>query len=238
MDLKNKIAVVTGASDGIGKQVALKLSKEGVSLALIARNEERLNEVKNKCLELGSSKVESYICNLSDKKMVKETVRKIIADFESVDILLNIAGVWQKLNSLESISYEEIDSVVDINLKGLIYLTKEMLPYLKKESESAIINVSSRSGVVAVAGESVYSASKWGVTGFTEVLKADLKGTNIKVAGVYQGGTNTRLFEKAGDPKPEEKLNTFIKPEDLADTIVFMLSRPPQIWLHDVRVEY
>ncbi|MDO8340462.1 MAG: SDR family NAD(P)-dependent oxidoreductase, partial [Candidatus Woesebacteria bacterium] len=77
MNLKDKIAVVTGASDGIGKEVSLKLAKEGVALALIARNEERLNEVKNKCLELGSPKVESYICDISDNEKVKEAVNKI-----------------------------------------------------------------------------------------------------------------------------------------------------------------
>lgn len=238
MDLKDKVAVVTGASDGIGRHVALKLATEGVSLALIARNEERLTSVKNECLKLGSLKVEHFVCDVSKRDEVKETVNKIISSFNSVDILLNIAGVWQKLNLLENISDEEIENVLDINLKGLIMMTKEFMPFLKKETESIVLNVSSRSGVVAVGGESVYTASKWGVTGFTEVLKADLKGSNVRVAGVYQGGTNTGLFEKAGDPKPEEKMNMFIKPEDLADVIVFMLSRPPQIWLHDVRVEY
>jgi NADP-dependent 3-hydroxy acid dehydrogenase YdfG len=238
MDLKNKTVVVTGASDGIGKHVALKLAEQGVSLALVARNEERLSEVKSKCLELGSPKVETYVCDISQKENVRETVARIISDFKAVDVLLNIAGVWQKLNPLENITDEEIESVLDINLKGLIFITRALMPSLKKDTESIIINVSSRSGVVAVAGESVYSASKWGVTGFTEVLKADFKGTKIRVAGVYQGGTNTKLFDKAGDIKTDEKLKSFIQPEDLADVIVFMLSRPPQIWLHDVRVEY
>lgn len=238
MNLTNKTIVITGASDGIGKQVALKLASQNVSLALVARNEERLNYIKEECLKLGSSKVETYVCDISKKDEVKQTVSKIVSDFGGVDVLLNIAGVWQKLNLLENISDEEIENVLDINLKGLIMMTKQFMPFLKKETESIILNVSSRSGVVAVGGESVYTASKWGVTGFTEVLKADLKGTNVRVSGIYQGGTNTGLFEKAGDPKPEEKMNMFIKPEDLADVIVFILSRPPQIWLHDVRVDY
>jgi NADP-dependent 3-hydroxy acid dehydrogenase YdfG len=235
MDLKNKVAVVTGASDGIGRHVALKLAKEGVSLALIARNEERLNSVKEECIKLGSPKVEHFVCDISKRDEVKETVSKVISSFNSVDILLNIAGVWQKLNLLENISDEEIENVLDINLKGLIMMTKELTPFLKKETESIIINVSSRSGVVANAQQAVYSASKWGVTGFTEVLKVDLKGTNIRVAGLYQGKTQTDIFLKTGDSVDTTKGS---KPEDLADVIVFMLSRPPQIWLHDVRVEY
>jgi len=230
------MAVVTGASDGLGKQVSLKLAKEGVSLALIARNEERLSKVKNECLGLGSPRVESYVCDLSDKEKVKETVNKILVDFNEVDILLNIAGVWQKLNLLESIPDDEIDSVIDINLKGTIYLTRLLLKHFKEENREAIIlNVSSRSGVTAQGGQAVYSASKWGVTGFSEVLKTDLKETKIRVATLHQGGTNTELFNKTGEHFNQDKL---IKPEDLADVIIFMLSRPPQIWLHDVRVEY
>ena len=235
MDLKNKIAVVTGASDGIGRNVALKLAKEGISLALIARNDERLNLVKEECLKLGSPKVEYFVCDISKRDEVRETVNKIVKNFNSVDILLNIAGVWQKLNLLEDISDEEVENVLDINLKGLIMMTKEFMPYLKKETESIILNVSSRSGIVANAEQAVYSASKWGVTGFTEVLKVDLKGSNIRVAGLYQAKTQTEIFSKTGDSVDTSKGS---KPEDLADVIIFMLSRPPQIWLHDVRVEY
>ncbi len=235
MNLKNKAAVITGASDGIGKQVALKLAAENVSLALIARNAERLEEVKLKCIELGSPKVESYVCDISKNDQIGTTVNKIISDFGTVDILLNIAGIWQKLNLLENIDNQDIDDVIDINLKGLIKVTKALLPYLKKDSESAIINVSSRSGIVANPNQSVYSASKWGVTGFTEVLKVDLKETNIRVAEVHQGKTQTEIFSKTSDSVDTSK---GIRPEDLADVIVFMLSRPPQIWLHDVRIEY
>lgn len=236
MDLKNKVAVITGASDGIGKQVALKLATSGVSLALIARNEERLNQVKEECLSLGSPKVEYFVCDISKKEEVKETTNKIITEFSSVDILLNIAGVWQKLNLLEDISDEEIEDVLDIDLKGMVYVTKYLVKHFKEEDKDAIVlNVSSRSGVTAQEGQNVYTAAKWGVTGFTESLKVDLKSSKIRVATVFQGGTNTEMFNKTGEHFNQEK---FIKPEDLADVIVFMLSRPPQIWLHDVRVEY
>jgi NADP-dependent 3-hydroxy acid dehydrogenase YdfG len=236
MDLKNKVVVVTGASDGIGKQVAFKLAKEGVLLALIARDEERLSLVKAECLKLGSPKVESYVCDISKQEEVKKTINKILVDFSSVDILLNIAGIWQKLNLLQDIPDEEIDSVIDIDLKGMIYVTKLLLKHFKEEDKEAIIlNVSSRSGISAQGGQAIYTAAKWGVTGFTEVLKVDLKDTKIRVATVFQGGTNTEMFRKTGENFKQEK---FIKPEDLADVIVFMLSSPPQIWLHDVRVEY
>jgi len=137
---------------------------------------------------------------------------------------------------LENIPDEEIDSVIDIDLKGMIYVTKLLLKHFKEEDKEAIIlNISSRSGISAQGGQAIYTAAKWGVTGFTEVLKVDLKDTKIRVATVFQGGTNTEMFRKTGENFKQEK---FIKPEDLANVILFMLSRPPQIWLHDVRVEY
>jgi NADP-dependent 3-hydroxy acid dehydrogenase YdfG len=235
MNLKNKVAVVTGASDGLGKQVSFKLAKEGVSLALVARNEERLKEIKMEAEKFGSPKVNIYPCDISDSKQVEDIVRQIEVDFNEVQILLNIAGVWQKLNLLENISVEETDSVIDIDLKGMIYITRLVLPILKRQKEAAIINDSSRSGFTAQPGQSVYTAAKWGVRGFTDVLKEDLKGTVVRAAVLYQGGTNTELFNKTGEHFDQEK---FIDPENLADVVVFMLSRPSKIWLHDVRVEY
>ena len=235
MDIKNKVAVVTGASDGLGKQISLKLAKEGASLALVARNEEKLNEVKKEAEKLGSPKVICYPCDIQDKEQIKKTVQKIEVDFNEVQILLNIAGIWQKLNLLEDIPEEEVDSVINSDLTGMIHMTRLMLPILKRQDEAIIINDSSKSGVTAQPGQSVYTAAKWGVRGFTEVLKEDLKDTNVRVAAIYQGGTDTEMFNKTGEHFNQEK---FIKPEELANVIIFMLTRPSGIWLHDVRVEH
>jgi len=235
MKLNNKTIVITGASDGIGKQVALKLAEGKVSLALLARNEQALKAVQAECQERGCPKVEIYLCDLRETTQISQAVNQIMADFKQVDGLLNIAGIWQKLSPIEDISAEVVADVIRTNLTGLIDCTRLLLPHLKKQAEAVIINVSSKSGVVAQAGQAVYTATKYGVRGFTEVLKIDLKGTNVRVAGVYQGGTNTQLFAKAGDQPPIEK---YTQPEDLADVIVYMISRPEKIWLYDVRVEY
>lgn len=235
MKLLNKVTIVTGASDGLGKQIAMKLAKEGVSLALVARDSKKLKAVIQEVKKLGSPKACSYQCDIRHLDQIKSTVNKIISDFGKIDILINCAGIWQKLNALEDISEETVNDVIQTNLTGLIQITRLVLPHLKKQKESAMINISSRSGVTVQEHQSVYTASKWGVTGFTEELKIELKGTGVRVAGIYQGGVNTEMFRKSG-----EKFNQdyFIKPEDLAEVIVYMLSRPPQIWLHDVRVEY
>jgi short-subunit dehydrogenase len=235
MKLKNKVAIVTGASEGIGEQISLQLAKEGASLALIARSEKNLKQVKARALKLGASRIEIYPCDICDTKKLKNIVKKIASDFKKIDILINNAGIWQKVMPVEKIKEKVVDEVIQTNLTALIHTTRLALPYLKKEKEAAIINVISKSGVVAQDGQSVYTASKYGAHGFTEVLKADLKGSNIRVAGVYQSGTATKMFAKTGEKVPLEK---FTNPADLAEVIVFMLSRPPKIWLHEVNVEY
>lgn len=235
MILLGKIAVVTGASDGIGKQISLRLAKEKVKLALIGRDRARLAETEKEAIKLGASQVGIYCCDIRKINDLKNTVNKIVSDFKNINILLNVAGIWQKMGPLDQVDESTIDDVIQTNLTVVIHITRLFLPYLKQQDNAAIINVSSKSGVVAQLGQSVYTASKYGVSGFTESLKADLKGSNIRVAGVYQSGTNTKLFAKAGDNPPVEK---FTNPADLADVIVYMLSRPKQIWLHDVRVEY
>jgi len=235
MILKNKTIVVTGASDGIGKQVALKLAKHGVNLALIARNKNGLEEVQEEAKKRSAKQVEIYPCDLRDIKQIKSATKKIVADFGKVDALLNIAGIWQKMMPIEEVQESVVDDVIQTNLTGLIHWTRLLLPYLKKQKEATIINVISKSGVVAQAGQSVYTASKYGAKGFTDVLKVDLKGSTVRVAGVYQSGTNTKMFSKVGENPPVEK---FTNPEDLADVIIFMLSRPAKIWLHEVQVEY
>lgn len=234
MNLKDKIIVITGASDGIGKQIALRLAKEGTKLALIARNEEKLNEVSRLSKEAGALDAKIYPCDLRLTDKLENMVKSIISDFGNVDILINDAGIWQKLMPVEDIEANVIDDVIQTNLTALIHITKLFIPYLKNREESAIINVISKSGAVPQEGQSVYTASKYGVRGFTEVLSLDLKDTNVLVAGVYQGGIDTKMFEKTGETFSTE---TFTNPADLADVIAYMLSRPAKIWLSEVHID-
>jgi len=234
MNLNSKIVVITGASDGIGKQIALRLAKDGVQLALIARDEKRLEEVCQQSKQLGALNAKYYVCDIRQTDKLENVVSSIIADLGNIDILINNAGIWQKLMPVEKIKKDIINEVIETNLTALIQLTRICLPTLKTREESAIINIISKSGVIAQEGQSVYSASKYGVQGFTEVLKKDLKDSNVRVAGIYQGGTNTKMFEKSGDNPPIEK---FTNPSDLADVISYMLSLPKKIWIHDIRVD-
>ena len=236
MNLKNKVIVITGASDGIGKQVTLAVARKGAQLALIARSNKKLLSVQKEINQINPKLiVRVYPVDLRQTTALTKVIKTIIQDFKVIDVLLNIAGIWQKLSSLEEVSEATVDEIIETNLTSLIHCTRLCLPILKTRNEAIIINIASKSGVLAQSGQTVYTASKYGVKGFTDVLKVDLKGTSVRVAGIYQSGTRTQTFAKAGDRFPIDK---FTDPADLAQVIVFMLTLPKKIWLHEVQVEY
>lgn len=235
MILKNKTAVVTGANDGLGREVALQLGAQGVNLALIARNKEKLESVKK---QIKGVEVEVYPCDIKELSEIKSTVKKMIKDFKTVDALLNIAGVWQKKMPVEEIDEQVINNIIATNLTGLIHMTRLIIPFLKKQSQAAIINISSSTGYKNPPGQSIYAATKWGVRGFTEVIREDLRKTNVKVSGIYQAGVKTDMFFKTGEKFAPGVYENFMEPKDLADIIVFMLSQPKNIWMEEVRVNY
>lgn len=235
MDIRGKTFVVTGASDGIGKAVAVALARHGVNLALLARDRSGLQVTKRQCRKSKDQNIEIFPCDLRQTKKLAPIIRNIVHQFKNIDGLINVAGIWQKLAPIEKIPANEVDNVIQTNLTSLIHCTRLFLPHLKKRTIAVIVNVSSKSGVVAQEGQSVYTASKYGVCGFTEVLKVDLKNTGVRVAGVYQSGTNTKMFKKAGDKFSTAK---FTQPKDLADAIVYMISRPDKMWIHEIHIEY
>lgn len=234
MNIKNKNIIITGASDGIGRCTAIKLAAAGSNLALVSRNEEKLNQLqKQLSKKYPKQKFFVYPCNLCQADEIKNTVKKIIKDFTNIHILLNIAGIWAKTGMLEESDLNIIQDVIQTNLIGLIQFTSLLIPNLKKQTEAIILNDSSSSGIMARPGQSIYCASKFGVYGFTETLKIDLKETSVRVVGLYQGGTKTQLFCKAND---DRSIDQYSDPNDLADIIAFILTCPPKIWIHDIRI--
>jgi short-subunit dehydrogenase len=227
--------IISGASDGIGKAIAVELAQNKQDLILLGRNETKLQEVMDNCKKVGSKSVLTYAFDLKNL----EEIKKFAHNIQTLVIkgIINNAGIWQKKADIDSIPEQELLDVINTNLTGLILLTQKVLPILRKTESSFIINISSRSGYLASVGQSVYAATKYGVRGFTEVLREDLKETNVRVSGIYQGGVNTQMFNKAGDVLPEEKLASFIPPEELAKVIYFLISRPQNIWLPEIRIE-
>jgi NADP-dependent 3-hydroxy acid dehydrogenase YdfG len=220
--------IVTGASDGIGKSIAIKLAQDGHTLVLFGRDEARLKDVASQ-----SGDAEYHAFDLNDSEARTKAVNDVLANGE-VDTLINNAGIWHKVGDLETITDDKITEVINTNLTSQILLTKQLLPHIRNRDNSFIVNVVSKSGITAQDGQSVYSASKWGLRGFTDVLRADTKEDKVTVVGVYQSGTNTKLFEKAGEDFPVE---TFTSPDDLANVIAFIIKQPPSLKIHEIRID-
>lgn len=223
-----KRIIVTGASDGIGKSLAIELAKEGHSLVLFGRNKERLQAVA-----AAANDAEFYAFDLNDYEAMDSAVDEVLRAGD-VDVLINNAGIWHKMGDLESISDQQIVEVMNTNLASQILLTKKLLPHIRNREDSFIVNVVSKSGITSQAGQSVYSASKWGLRGFTDVLRVDTKADKVHVVGVYQSGTNTKLFEKAGEDLP---LKSFTNPDDLAKVIAFAIKQPANLRVTEIRVD-
>lgn len=223
-----KRIIITGASDGIGKSLAIELAKEGHKLVLFGRNKDRLRDVASQ-----SNDAEFHAFDLNDLETMDKVVAAVLNKGD-VDVLINNAGIWHKVGDLETIPDALILEVINTNLTSQILLTKKLLPHIRSRDNSYIINVSSKSGITAQEGQSVYSASKWGLRGFTDVLRNDTKSDKVHVIGVYQSGTNTRLFEKAGDNFPVE---TFTSPDDLAKVISFTIKQPPTLRVNEIRID-
>ncbi|NKX70845.1 SDR family oxidoreductase [Rhodobacteraceae bacterium R_SAG1] len=234
MNLTGKRVIVTGGSDGIGRHICLKLADQGCAIAIVGRNQARLDAVVAECKARGAAEARAYAADLTDAAAIEQAAAAMLDDFGGMDILINNAGIWHKAGPLDSIDADMLVATVQTNLTALMQLTRHVLPALRQQEEAAILNVASKSGVVAQAGQSVYSATKYGVRGFTDVLKVDEAETGVRVAGLYQSGTNTGMFAKADEDVPN---HIFTEPNDLADVVVFMLSRPPKLWMHEVRVE-
>lgn len=213
MELKDKIVVITGGSDGLGFSLAKQFANKGSRVFIIGRTGSKLDEAVK---SLGEN-VRGFVADVSKLSEVQKVADKI----GRTDILINNAGVWIE-GSISQNSEKEISDAIDVNLKGVIYTTKAFLPHLEKSTEAHVINISSTSGLKGRDNQAVYVASKFGVTGFTESLKADLTNTTIKVSGFYPGGMKTGLFEKAGTPKEN---SDWMDTNKVAEIIVFMVER-------------
>ena len=233
MNLASKKVLITGASDGIGRCIAISLSTESPDLVLLGRNSERLEKVKKECGDAGANSVVVYAFDLSDRSVKTESLEKIREEHGDLAVVINNAGVWLEPDQIDTYTHDQIRQIIEVNLTAPLEVTNTLLPVLRSQEEAAIINISSQSGVLEQDGQTVYSGSKWGMRGFTRILHNDLADTNVHVSGVYQAGTDTEMFKKAGDDRSTEP---FTEPEDLADIIKFMLTRPERCWLTEVHV--
>lgn len=226
--LKGKVALVTGASRGIGREIALALACEG---AFVAVNYNGSEQSANEVVELIKSKggnAKAYKCNVSDYEASQEMINEIVKDNQKLDILVNNAGIT-KDNLLMKMSEDDFDKVIDINLKGTFNCIKHISRQMLKQRSGKIINISSVSGVLGNAGQANYSASKAGVIGLTKSAARELAKRGITVNAIAPGFINTDMTEALSDSIKEGAtaqvpLGRFGEASEVAQLAVFLAS--------------
>ncbi len=192
--LKNKVVFVTGSTHGIGKEIVLLFAHEGANVVVTYfKDKKAADKVLKECKELGSPNPILVKLNVKNTGSIKDAVKEVVSKFKQIDILVNNAGVisWEQLKDQK---YEDIEDQVRTNLEGMIKVTRASLPYLKE----AVVNIASGAGKTAYEGLTTYSATKFGVRGFTQALAQEME--QLKVYAVNPGMTATRMTNFRGAP--------------------------------------
>lgn len=210
--MTKKTVVITGAGSGLGASLAELYAKDGYHVCLLGRTIEKLQTTAQKCPG-GHSSV--YSVDIASKKAVQQVFSDIQAEHGTIDVLVNNAGVGV-FDQVENLSEDAVHQMIDINVKGTIFCTQEVLPSMKERNEGSILNIVSTAGLEGKATESVYCASKFGMRGFHESLLIELKETNIHVFGAYMGGMRTEFWDGIYD---QERTAGLMEPDDISDII-------------------
>jgi len=203
MKIQDKVFVVTGGGNGIGRELVLLLLSKGASVAAVDKNKSFLDQT----VELAGEKKEkltTHHVDITDRKAVEALPSQVIAQHGDVDALINDAGIIQPFTKLHDLDYDAIKHVMDVNFYGTLYMTKAFLSHFHTRPEAYIVNLSSMGGFLPVPGQTVYGASKAAVKLFTEGLSSELLTTNIKVMAVFPGAIDTNIAVNSG---VQESLN-------------------------------
>lgn len=234
-----KTALITGATSGIGRATAKRLAQEGFQLVICGRRQERLDELQQ---ELGAlTEVYSLNFDVRDKEGVFKAVESIPASFAKIEVLINNAGNAHGLDPIENGSFEDWDAMIDINVKGLLYVSKVIIPKMIAQKSGHIINIGSTAAKEVYPNGNVYCASKHAVDALNQGMRIDLNKYGIRVGGIHPGMVATEFSEVRfkGDRERAEKVYQGFQPlraEDIADIIHFVISRPYHVNIADLVV--
>ena len=218
-NLKGKVALVTGASKGIGRAIAVSLAKAGVSVALVSRDVAALEETAALCKEFGHPAL-VLAGDLADRGRIPGVVNEVVAKLGRLNILINNAGVLGR-GAADSGDVDAWDRAIDINLKALMHITRHSLPEIEKEDWGAVINIASMAGRRPFGNAGAYVATKHGVVGFTHAMFEDVRERNIKVCAICPGFVATEMTAEAG--LAAERM---IQPEEIANAVEYVLMSP------------
>jgi NADP-dependent 3-hydroxy acid dehydrogenase YdfG len=235
----SKIAFITGASSGIGKATALKLGNNGYDIIICGRRAEKLVELTK---SLGEKvKTISLVFDVRDREEVQKSISSLPEDWKNISVLVNNAGNAHGLSSIDNGNLDDWDAMIDGNVKGLLYVSKAIIPTMIKNKKGHIINISSIAGKQTYANGAVYCASKKGVEAISEGMRLDLTQYGIKITNVAPGAVSTEFSEVRfkGDKEKAAKVYEGYEPllaEDIADFISYALTVPERVTIADVTI--
>lgn len=223
MKTQNKTILVTGGGSGMGRELVLHLLSKQAKVIAIDINEAGLKETVELAADNKNS-LSTFVVDITNKNAVEELRNKILVRHDSVDGIINNAGIIQPFIKINELGYDAIERVMNVNFYGTVYITKTFLPHLLTRPEAHIVNVSSMGGFLPVPGQSVYGASKAAVKLFTEGLHSELTNTNVHVTVVFPGAVNTNITKNSGLNVPaqttENKSMKTLSPAKAAQIII------------------
>jgi NADP-dependent 3-hydroxy acid dehydrogenase YdfG len=234
MSLKGKVVFITGASAGIGAATALAFASEGARLLLAARRAGKLAEIASLALERGALSVHSIDVDVRDHRAVQNAIDTLPDEWAEIDVLVNNAGLSRGLDKLYMGKLEDWDEMIDTNVKGLLYVSRAVVPGMVVRGRGHIINMGSTAGEITYPNGAVYCASKAAEKAINDGLRQDLLGTPVRVTSVDPGMVESdfSLVRFRGDEERAAKVYkgvTPLTPEDVADAIVWAASRPAHV---------
>lgn len=237
--MKSKTAFITGATSGIGMATAKLFAKNGLKLILCGRRKERLKKLSEELSEI--TEVFTLNFDIRNKDEVFAAIKSLPKPFSEIDILINNAGNAHGLDTIDEGNIDDWDAMLDINVKGLLFVTKAILPKMIERKNGHIINIGSTAGKEVYPKGNVYCATKHAVDALNQAMRIDLNGKGIKVGAINPGMVETEFSEvrfKGDAEKAEKVYKGFapLKPEDIADIIWFAVTRPPHVNIADLTV--
>lgn len=238
--MEYKTALVTGASAGIGRAAAIALGKKGINLVLLARRNDKLEEIKKELEPYTSCHIIS--CDISDLDKVKKEFQSIPEEFSNIDILINNAGLALGLSGAHETDWKDWQTMINVNCLGLTHITHLILPGMVKNNSGHIVNLGSIAGTYPYPGGNVYGSTKAFVEQFTLNLKSDLLGTRVRVTNIEPGMVDESEFSIVRFKGDNEKAENVYKDmealhsSDIADTILWVLERPMNVNINRLEI--
>ncbi|NDJ17296.1 SDR family NAD(P)-dependent oxidoreductase [Myxacorys almedinensis] len=239
-NLAGKVAIVTGASSGIGAATAIALADAGAKVVVSARRTDRLDALVKRISDQGGVAY-AIVGDVTDEQQANDLVNKTKAQYDRVDILVNNAGVML-LGMIDGANTEDWRRMVNTNVLGLMYATHAALPIMKAQGEGHIVNISSVAGRIAQAGSGVYNATKWGVNGFSEALRQEVHKDKIRVTMIEPGAVVTELTDHITDASAKERVTSWVESitplesEDIAAAILYAVTQPSRVNVNEILI--